>query len=231
MMDYVGTIDRKTYSRISIGVHFFLLGALNGNWASILPSVQTVQEINDQALGEYMSLSIIGCMIGLPLIAHISEYFGSYVSLTIGIAVYAAVYPLLAIKNSLLFGFFMFLTGMLSGIADAAMNVQAIICKTIIQAPTIGLFHACYAVGALIGAFIGGIMIDNGVEVFYQSFYFGCCLLLVQCGWYFGLYSYEEEKESKAVQTQETSFFPPLLRPMKKIPNLQLQVLILLISF
>jgi MFS family permease len=94
----------QIYPRASVGVHFFLLGALNGNWASILPSIQSVQGLNDQILGDFMTCSIVGCMIGLPIATHISQKYGSYVSLTLGITVYAIIYPFLAVKSAILFG-------------------------------------------------------------------------------------------------------------------------------
>lgn len=91
-----------------------------------------------------------------------------------------AVFPIIGSSddlNILIFGAFLLGVGLL--ILDSSMNTQAVLLELSIRRPTIGHFHAVYAIGGLSGALLGGVFFEVGLSLLLEFSVFSLAIFLL----------------------------------------------------
>jgi MFS family permease len=105
------------------------------------------------------------------------------------------LFPLVGIQNNLpVFIVGVFLLGFAFGWGDICMNNQAVLCEKMTRVPTLGLFHAVYAIGGLSGALIGGALLEQNISVFREVIFFCILMVIPEIVFSCWLFSQQEER-------------------------------------
>lgn len=181
----------------AIAWFFFVEGASMGNWAASLPMVKEKHHINDAVLGDILFAAAAGSLLAMPIVSYLIEIFGSGRITLIGSFMMSIVFPFIGIADNLemvILGAFFLGFGLLT--LNSAMNCQAVLLESESEsASCMGLLHAVYPIGGLIGALVGGILFDLGCSLSSEYILFGIILLLPDIYFAMTLYDLEEEKE------------------------------------
>lgn len=187
--------SRARKAKAAICWFFFMQGVMFGNWGGILPQVKIEQNISNSVLGGILVAAVCGAIVSLPLVNLVTKRFGSGFALFVGGLLFLVLCGLVGIRGNLIvFVFAVMLLGFGAGWLDVASNCQAVLCEKMTRTPTLGLFHSMIALGSLVGALVGGGMMELGFDVLSEVIIVSIIqlpfVLLLSC-W---LYSYQEEK-------------------------------------
>eukprot|EP01039_Chlorochromonas_danica_P000563 gene564-605_t len=187
------TRSRKV--KLAISWYFFSQGAVVGNWAAILPTIKEEQKLTNGSLGLILIASIVGAVLSLPFVSSIIQRFGSGVALFLGGFMLLPLFPIVGLQEHLaIFVVGVCTLGFALGWMGIAMNNQAVLCEKMIRTPSLGLFHAIYAMGGLCGTLFGGALIQHNLSVLEEIFFFLLVIVIPQLFFSCWLFSQQEEK-------------------------------------
>lgn len=159
-----GSTTAPRAARLAVAVLFFLNGVALATWAARIPAVQSKLALSPGQLGIALLGTAAGALIAMNLSGYLATRFGSG-SVTIAAALFlCAMLPLLALAPNLpLLIVTLALFGAGNGSMDVAMNTQGVAVERRYGRPILNSFHACYSIGALVGAFAGGVVASRGI--------------------------------------------------------------------
>jgi MFS family permease len=153
-------------ARVCVSLIFFLNGTVMGTWATRIPAIQAKLGINPGELGLALLGASIGALVGLNLSGYLAARFGSRSVTTIAGLCLFLILPLLALVPSLpALVVALVLFGACNGSMDVAMNTQGVAVERRYGKTIFNSFHACYSLGALFGALIGGFVASLNVAL------------------------------------------------------------------
>lgn len=109
------------------------------------------------------------------------------------------------------------IVGLGFGIAwvDISINSQAVLLEKYARKPRLGMCHATYAIGGLVGALVGGGLASSSLSLFLDFSLFSMFGLIPSIIFYFGLISFEDEKNINlgilTIDSSENKMNSPLL--------------------
>jgi MFS family permease len=151
-------------ARIAVVAYFVVLGVANGVWLARIPAVKQGLHLSDGALGLALLAAPAGLVVAAPIASRIAHRAGSRrLTLVAGLLVILGLLALglassRAALMAALFGF-----GLSSGLLDVGMNSQAVLVERAAGRPLMTSFHACFSIGGLAGALLGGAFAWAGV--------------------------------------------------------------------
>jgi MFS family permease len=154
------TIDR---ARWAISAIFLLNGTGIGLWAAHVPVVQARAGFDTAVLGMLLLTIAAGAMASMPLAGWLSTHWGSRratLSAGFGFAIATAVLIWTSHPIGLFAAAFAF--GVTNGAMDVSMNANASEVEIARGIPTMSSFHAWFSLGGLVGAALGGLLIEAG---------------------------------------------------------------------
>ncbi len=137
--------------------YFVVLGVANGVWLARIPAVKQELHLSDGALGLALLAAPAGLVVAAPIASRIAHRAGSRrLTMVAGLLV---VLGLLALglassRAELMAALFAF--GLSSGLVDVGMNSEAVLVERAAGRPLMTSFHACFSIGGLAGALLGG---------------------------------------------------------------------------
>ena len=151
-------------ARLVVASHFFLTGTLFATCATRIPAIQTRLTLNTGELGLALLATAIGELVTMNLSGYLAARFGSRSVTTIASGGLCIMLPLLALAPTLpVLMAALLLFGASFGAVNVAMNTQAVIIEQRYGRPILNSFHACYSLGGLAGALIGGLMAAHAI--------------------------------------------------------------------
>ena len=140
-------------------VYFVLLGVTEGMWIVRIPAVKAGLHLTDGLLGASLLVGPAGLVAVMPLAGRLSDQFGS-VRLSLPAAAAVAVMPLFLWTASTLAGVMLAVLafGVAGGMLSVAINAQGVKVEQAYNRPLMASFHACFSVGGLAGALLGGLL-------------------------------------------------------------------------
>ncbi len=150
-------------NRIAVKIAFFLNGFILANWVSRLPRIQEMFNADDGMIGLVLLCLSTGAVIAMPFTGWVIIQNGSRRVTLISVIAYAlliAFIPLMPGVVGLMALFF--ITGVVTGMLDVAMNAQAVIVEQKYRKPIMTSFHALFSIGMAIGAWSGALFADLG---------------------------------------------------------------------
>jgi fucose permease len=145
-------------ARVSALAYFALLGLVDGVWLARIPAVKHNLDLSDGVLGVALLAAPAGTVLITLVAGRLVDRFGSAWAIPLA-GVAASLLPVaLGLAGSLaelmaaLFAF-----GVAAGTLDISMNAQAVRVERGYRRPLLTSFHACYSLGGLIGALLGGL--------------------------------------------------------------------------
>jgi MFS family permease len=139
-------------------VYFGILGVIDGVWLARLPAVKQHLGLSDAQLGVALLAAPVGLVIVAAFADRLIDRFGSARPAVAG----AAAISLLPITFGLAGSMAVLMAALLvygisGGLADVAVNAQAVRVERGYRRPIINSFHACFSFGGLLGALLGGL--------------------------------------------------------------------------
>jgi len=166
-------------NRASISLLFFLCGINFASWATRIPDFKEKLQLNDSELGTILMGLPIGSLVSLPLAGWlITKYESKWICL-VAVVMYIFILPILGYSpNS--FGLFLglFLFGMAGDILNIAMNTQVVTLEKSMNKLIMSSFHALFSLGLMLGAFMGGIILNYQISSFHHLLIMGGVNLL-----------------------------------------------------
>ena len=146
-------------ARAAVVVYFALLGVTEGMWIVRIPAVKAGLHLTDGLLGASLLVGPAGLVAVMPLAGRLSDQFGS-VRLSRPAAAAVAVMPLFLWTASTLAGVMLAVLafGVAGGMLSVALNAQGVKVEQAYERPLMASFHACFSVGGLAGALLGGLL-------------------------------------------------------------------------
>jgi MFS family permease len=137
--------------------YFVVLGVANGVWLARIPAVKQELHLSDGALGLALLAAPAGLVVAAPIASRLAHRAGSRrLTLVAGLLVILGLLSLglASSRTALMAALFAF--GLSSGLLDVGMNSQAVLVERAAGRPMMTSFHACFSIGGLAGALLGG---------------------------------------------------------------------------
>lgn len=151
-------------ARLAVAILFFLNGAIFATWATRLPAVQARLLLTTGKLGLALLGTAVGALVAMNLSGYLAARFGSRSVTTIAAVSLCAMLPLLALAPTFpALVVTLVLFGACNGSMDVAMNTQGVVVERQYGRPILNSFHACYSLGGLVGALVGGLVAAHGL--------------------------------------------------------------------
>ncbi|GAC1652178.1 MAG: MFS transporter [Ktedonobacteraceae bacterium] len=151
-------------ARIAVVILFFLNGMILATWATRIPAIQTNLRLSAGQLGLALLGMAAGALVAMNLSGYLAARFGSRFVTTIAAVCLCTTLPFLALAPNLpILMVTLVLFGGSNGAMDVAMNTQGVAVEQRYARPILNSFHACYSLGALIGAFAGGLIASGNI--------------------------------------------------------------------
>jgi predicted MFS family arabinose efflux permease len=152
-----------TRSRWSAAAIFLLYGILLGTWTSRIPAVKAHLQLSDSRLSWALLAFAAGAIAGMQGGGRIVDRLGAGRVLLPAVALDAVALVLPGWAGSLaLLVVALLAFGLVHGVLNVAMNVNAVEVQTALGRPIISSCHAVYSIGGFCGAAIGGLFAYAG---------------------------------------------------------------------
>lgn len=173
------TEQRK--QRIALSTFFLLSGFCFATWASRIPTIKTIYELNDAQLGNLLLTLPISSLLGLPISGWLVGKFNSRNPLMVSFVLLSMSLALIGISQSigmLIIAVFIFSFSM--RILNIAINTQSISIQKNFVRKIIGSFHGLWSSGGLIGVLFSTLMVKMDVSI--QSHTIAAAIISVVIG-------------------------------------------------
>jgi MFS family permease len=150
-------------ARRAISTIFLLNGTGIGLWAAHVPVVQARAGLETGMLGMLLLTIAAGAMASMPVAGWLSTHWGSRRATLASAFAFAAMTAVLVCTSHPV-GVFLaaFAFGATNGALDVSMNANASEVEIARGVPTMSSFHAFFSLGGLVGAALGGLLIQGG---------------------------------------------------------------------
>lgn len=157
-------VSAPRMARLAVAVYFFLTGVTFASWAARIPAVQAKLGLSPGELGVALLGTAVGELISMNLAGYLAARFGSRsitviasicLSLMLPILALAPVLPVLVVT--------LMLFGASFGSVNVAMNTQGVAVERRYGRTIFSSFHACYSIGGLTGALVGGLVAAHNI--------------------------------------------------------------------
>ncbi|MEB8346583.1 MFS transporter [Flavobacteriaceae bacterium KMM 6898] len=163
---FVIGMDEKSKQRITLSIYFFLSGFCFATWASRIPTIKTVFNLNEAELGSLLLAMPISSLVGLPISGWLVSRFDSRIPLmasffffSLGLtAIGLAKTPFMLVAAICLFSFSM-------RILNIAINTQAITLQKLFNRKINGSFHGIWSTGGIAGVGFSSLMVKLQVSM------------------------------------------------------------------
>lgn len=159
-------MKEKTRQRIALSCYFFMSGFGFATWASRIPTLKAIYDLNEAELGNLLLSMPVSSLIGLPVSGWLVSKFESRFPLVVAFILFSLSLFLIGIADSLmvliisicLFAFCM-------RIFNISMNTQSLTLQKSYKRKIIGSFHGIWSTGGLIGVGFSTLMIKMDVSI------------------------------------------------------------------
>ncbi|WP_430899824.1 MULTISPECIES: MFS transporter [unclassified Paraflavitalea] len=161
---------RPIVYRTSVSVFFFCCGLTFATWAARIPNIKDQFQLDEAALGAVLFMLPFGSLVALPIAGWAVSHFGSRIITYLSAILYAAF--LVALGYAPTVGWlsgFLFMFGFWGDVLNISVNTQALEAQQqFYEKPLMSSFHGLWSIGALGGAFFGGLFMKaNTTTVFH----------------------------------------------------------------
>jgi MFS family permease len=161
-LDYL-KLKTLLLNRIAVKIAFFLNGFILANWVSRLPRIQEMFHADDGMIGLVLLCLSTGAVIAMPFTGWMITQNGSRRVTLVSVIAYALLIAFIPIMPGIIgLMLLFFITGIVTGTLDVAMNAQAVIVEQKYRKPIMTSFHALFSIGMAIGAWSGALFADLG---------------------------------------------------------------------
>lgn len=162
---------------LAIGLAFISMGLLFGCWATFIPYIKQLFQLNDAELGVLLLSMPSGALLMNPIAAMLIRKIGMRKSTLWGWYFLLFTYFLLLnAPNVYLFSFFLFLCGSAISITNIAMNTCVGSIESHQNIKIMSTCHGMFSLGLMFGSIISSFF--NGLSISPSKFMMSICLIL-----------------------------------------------------
>jgi MFS family permease len=168
----------KDRQSLAVGVAFWALGFMFGNWATLIPSMKIRYGFDDAELGLLLLAIPAGAISFNPVASLLINKIGMKKTHFGGFVLLGACYTLpFSMPTPLLSAIGLLLTGMSISILNVAMNTCASAIEINQKTSILSTSHGMFSIGLMIGSLLTGAAL--GVEVSPQFFMYAMSTLVI----------------------------------------------------
>lgn len=168
--------------RMTTRAAFFVVGAGYSMWAALVPYAKIRLGLDEAALGLLLLCIGIGSLLAMPFTGPLTGRFGCRRVLLASIPVYLLILPLLAMLESpWVMAACLLLFGAAVGMADVALNIQAVFVEQAAGRALMSGFHGLYSVGGFCGAGGMALLLGTGLGPLASAGVLCAALFLLLC--------------------------------------------------
>lgn len=155
----------RTKERIALNALFFQSGLCFSTWASRIPDIKESFNFSDSELGAVLLVRPVGALFALPLSGIIVDKFGSRLSSTAGIGLFALGLALLGTATSVPFLVGSLLVfGVAANLINISNNAQALLIQRKYGRVIMASFHGLWSLAGFCGAGVGVLALAAGLN-------------------------------------------------------------------
>jgi MFS family permease len=170
-------------ARVAVSVVFAIHGAVQGTFATRIPWIADRLDAGPGALGLALIAPALGAVTTMPLVAKLSHRFRNRATLRVLLVAWctALILPALAPNLPLLFAALL-VFGATSGMADVAMNAQAVVVEQRYGRSIMSGLHGLWSAGGLVASGMGALAASANIDA--RLHFTVMALLLAVVGWF-----------------------------------------------
>lgn len=158
-------MKERTKERVALNTLFFLSGLCFSTRASRIPDIKASFNFSDSELGAILLVRPAGALFALPLSGIIVDKFGSKLSSTAGIILFALGLALLGTATTVSFlAGSLLVFGLAANLINISNNAQALLIQNKYGRVIMASFHGLWSLAGFCGAGIGVLALSAGLE-------------------------------------------------------------------
>ncbi|MER7797164.1 MFS transporter [Microbacterium sp. NPDC096154] len=149
---------------------FLTSGLSVATWASRVPAIKTALGIDNTEVGGMLMGAGVASILGLSMAAALMARFGARRGMLASMLTFMVGIVLIGVGTDVVGSFPVVLAGLIlfgfgNGCVDVMMNVEATAIEQLAKKTIMPLFHAFFSFGTVIGAGLGVLAVNLGVDV------------------------------------------------------------------
>lgn len=152
--------------RIALSIFFLVSGFSFATWASRIPTIKSLYDLNDAELGNILLILPISSLLGLPISGWLVSKFDSRKPMIVSFVFFNIALALIGFSQSILMlAVAVFLFSFFMRIINISINTQSISVQRSFVRNIVGSFHGLWSVGGLIGVAFSTLMVKMEVPM------------------------------------------------------------------
>lgn len=183
------TLPIHRLHRIAVSIFFFCCGCIFATWAARIPSIKDKFQFNEASLGAVLFMLPLGSLVALPFAGWSVAHFGSKTMTFLSAVLYAVLLVLLGYTDNVTsLATVLFFFGFWGDVLNIAVNTQALqVQEEHYSKPLMSSFHGMWSLGALSGAFFGGLFMKAKWEMMSQFLFVAIAITVLVVVFFFYL--------------------------------------------
>lgn len=154
---------------MAVGIVFFLLGLSFTTWTSRIADIQQKLNLTDGQLGGVLFAMPVGLWISLAVSGWFIKKYSSKSVAVWGLILYHIILVSIGLcSTTIQLVISLFLSGLFYSAVNVSMNTQGTLAEQNVNKTLLPFFHGIWSVAGFIGAFIGTLLIRNGIPFITQ---------------------------------------------------------------
>lgn len=169
----------KVKQRIALSVIFFQSGLIFSTFASRIPSIKAIFQLNDAELGSLLLVMSISSFIGIPVSGWLVEKHESRKSILLGgLCLGAFILLLGSLPTLYFFGFGLFLFAFSLRILNIGMNTQGITLQRLYGKKIFGSLQGSWSLGGIAGVGLSTLLVWLDLSMALHFTIVGCLAIV-----------------------------------------------------
>lgn len=177
----------RGYYRLAVGAFFFLQGLVFASWASRIPDIKQLLQLNEAELGGVLFAIPAGQMAGMALSGYLVSRLGSHRMLLLAALAYSGILVMLGFVSVVWHLFaLLVLFGMAANLHNISVNTQAVGVEKLYRRSIMASFHGLWSLAGFIGGLIGALFagFDIGPRGHFCTIFVVClCIMFAFFRW------------------------------------------------
>ncbi|MEV7008083.1 MFS transporter [Streptosporangium sp. NPDC051022] len=152
-------------ARTAVAAVFAVHGAVSGSMATRVPWIQEHLHLDSAALGLALFCPALGAFVAMPMSGRLIHRYGGRAVTRVLLALWCAALALPTLSPGLAGLCVAFLVyGAAAGMCDVTMNAQGVIVERRLERSIMSGLHGMWSVGSLVGAGVGVLAAQAGID-------------------------------------------------------------------
>lgn len=160
-------MEENQKQRIALSMFFLVTGFSFATWASRIPTIKSLYDLNDAELGNLLLILPVSSLLGLPISGWLVSKFDSRKPMIVSFVIFNLALALIGFSQSILtLAIAIFFFSFCMRIINIAINTQSISVQKNFTKNIIGSFHGLWSVGGLLGVAFSTLMVKMEVSMY-----------------------------------------------------------------